>query len=444
MKHFYYKFKNYLADRCNIEEPCKILVALSGGADSVALLHLLTRAGHKCVAMHCNFSLRGEESDGDEVFVRQLCRSLNVECHVIRFETRAVAQERKISIEMAARELRYNWFNQLSAQFGINLIATGHHGDDSIETFFLNLTRGTGLKGLTGISPRTGKLIRPLLFASSEDIKQYCAARNLAFRTDSTNSEVKYIRNKIRHQLIPLFSEINPSFFDTMQANMEYLSESCSLLESEAERMKSQIVAGAGNSLLIPKELLTGHQQKRSILFELLRDKGFSSTMVNNAIDALNGTPGRHFFSETHRLVIDRYNLILMPRKKNDESNYFIEGGETSIEKPLKLKINVFEKPESFVFSKNPNKVNFDAELIDFPLTIRHFKRGDKFQPLGMTRFKKLSDFFIDEKLSVVEKENTWLLLNGSEIMWIVGKRIDNRYKITASTKMILEIEQLF
>ena len=441
MKGFYYRFKNYLADKCNIEEPCKVLVAVSGGADSVALLHLLIRAGHKCVAMHCNFSLRGEESDEDESFVLQLCHSLNVECHVIRFDTPTVAEERKISIEMAARELRYDWFNRLSAQLGIDLIATGHHGDDSIETFLLNLTRGTGVKGLTGISPRTGKLIRPLLFASSEEIKQYCTAKSLSFRTDSTNNEVKFIRNKIRHQLIPVFKEINPSFFDTMQANMEYLSESCSLLESEAEKMKSQIVAGAENSLLIPKELLNEHPQKRSILFELLRDKGFSSTMVNNAIDALSVTPGKHFFSETHRLVIDRHNLILMPHEKNDDCNYFIEGGETLVEMPLRLKINVFEKPESFVLSKSPNKVHFDAGLIDFPLTIRRFKRGDKFQPLGMTQFKKLSDFFTDEKLNVVEKENTWLLLNGSEIMWIIGKRIDNRYKITESTKMILEIE---
>jgi tRNA(Ile)-lysidine synthase len=435
-------FSEAIHDKCGISKNARVLVAISGGADSVALLHLLTQSGFRGIAAHCNFNLRGKESDADEKFVIELCSQMNVECLTISFETERYARNKKISIEMAARELRYDWFNKIATQKKTDCIATGHHGDDAIETFFLNLTRGSGIKGLTGIAWRNGNLVRPLLFASSQDIENYCKAAGLLFRTDSSNTETKYLRNKIRHQIVPLFKEINPSFFSTMQSNMEHLYEAKDLLIKETEKFKNEMMAGEGTDYLIPLKPLKEHTQKRSLLFELLRPFGFSGAVSNTVVNALNGIPGKQFFSDTHRLILDRFNLIITPVKESDQQIYSIEGGQENVNEPLRLSIREFTKDEGFILSKNPQVAHLDADLIDFPLTIRRPLQGDRFQPLGMDQFKKLSDFFIDEKLSLVDKENVWLLLNGNEIIWVIGKRIDNRFKISSSTKNVLEIKK--
>lgn len=434
------KFANLMANNCLANENESILVALSGGADSVALLHLLNSCGYNSVAAHCNFALRGAESDADEAFVRELCSKWGITLMVKRFDTTEHAARNKISIEMAARELRYEWFNKIAEEKGIQLIATGHSGDDAIETFFLNLSRGTGLKGLAGIQWREKNLIRPLLFASSKEIRRYCENNSLTYRIDSTNNDTKFLRNKVRHEIVPLFKELNPSFFDTMQSNMEHLREALEIFSNEAERVKSFVTTQCNDTLLIPVNKIINHPQKRSILYEILKPYGFAPKISNSVVNALNGTPGRQFLSNSYRLVIDRVNLILTPRGEKNLNLYTIEDGQASITSPLEINIRVFEREAGFKLSREAHIMQVDANLVNFPLTIRHALPGDRFQPLGMERFKKISDFYVDEKLSIPEKESCWLLLNGTDIIWVIGRRIDNRFKVTPSTTRILEI----
>lgn len=434
------RFNQALLARCDVKANDRILVAVSGGADSVALLHLLVGAGLYCEVTHCNFSLRGDESDGDELFVRQLCDENNLICHVIKFDTVDVASKQKVSIEMAARDLRYNWFNALMAQHGMDVLATGHHGNDAIETFFLNLTRGTGIKGLAGISWKRGNLIRPLLFAQSADIIAYCKANGLAFRTDSSNIDTNILRNKLRHQIIPLFEDINPAFFQTMLSNMLLLSEVSEVFTNEVERFKETVVASEEGAVLISLSLLAKHPQRKSLLFEILRPYGFKGAVMDSILSGLDGIPGKQYFSETHRLVRDRYNLILVEREALTQPVFYIQAGEIAITSPLKLAIRVFDRTPDFKYSTHPEVAHFDADLIDFPLEIRSWKNGDQFQPLGMTHFKKLSDYFVNEKFTLIEKEKTWLLISNNDIIWVIGKRLDNRYKVTSLTKHVLEI----
>lgn len=438
---FVNRFQQAMDQECQVPADDSILVAVSGGADSVALLHLLVQQGYSCLAAHCNFSLRGEESNGDEAFVRDFCRSLKVPCRFIRFDTRAFADQNKMSIEMAARQLRYDWFSELLVSESLDWIATGHHGNDAIETFFLNLTRGTGIKGLTGIAWQRDRLIRPLLFARSEEIVAYCSLFNLEFRTDSTNRDTTILRNKIRHQLVPLLTGINPAFFDTMQRNMGLLHEAGEVFEEAVAQFVSQYVVVENGSVIIPVSKIHEHPQRRSFLFAILRSYGFNSAVVDEVVKGLTGIAGRQYFSDTHRLVRDRYNLLVVEREELADEVYYIEADDWLVNKPLGLKLKVFKKEEAFRFSTNPKVAHFDADQIDFPLTIRRWRQGDQFQPLGMEQFQKLSDFFINQKLSILDKEQTWLLLSNDDIIWIIGRRMDNRYKITGRTRNILEIE---
>ena len=435
------RFKQALDQECQVSADARILVAVSGGADSLALLHLLVQQGYTCLAAHCNFSLRGEESEGDEAFVRDFCQSLKVPCRFIRFETRAFAEQNKLSIEMAARQLRYDWFHELMKLENLDWIATGHHGNDAIETFFLNLTRGTGIKGLTGIAWRREGLIRPLLFARSEEIVAYCNHFNLDYRTDSTNQDTTIVRNKIRHQLVPLLTGINPAFFDTMQRNMELLREAGEVFDQAVAQFTSQYVVNENELVIIPVSRIKEHLQRRSILFSILRPYGFNGAVVDEVVKGLDGLAGRQYFSDTHRLVRDRYNLLVVKREELTDEVYYIEAGDWLVNNPIGLKTRVFKKDETFRYSTNPNVVHFDADQIDFPLTMRRWKPGDHFQPLGMDQFQKLSDFFVNQKLSIIDKEQTWLLLSNDDIIWVIGRRMDNRYKITSRSKKILEIE---
>ncbi len=439
-EEFKSRFLSTLENQCGVSMSQRLLVAVSGGADSVALLHLLVKAGFDCMVAHCNFSLRGAESDEDELYVRQLCSHLNVVCNVNHFDTKGYAAQKGVSIEMAARELRYQWFHELMQTENISLVATGHHGNDAIESFFLNLARGTGIKGLTGIAWRRGKVIRPLLFARSSEIITYCEAHKLKYCSDSTNTDVTILRNKIRHQIIPLFEQINPSFFHAMQYNMGFLKEVSEVFSNEIDAFKEQFVAATDEEYLIPISKVKDYPQKKSLLFEVLNPYGFNGAVIDEVIKGLEGIPGRQYFSDTHRLVRDRYNLILTRIIPDQKNSFYIQAGETEIIEPLKLKIRLFDKEPDFQFSTNPKVAHFDAELVDFPLELRKWRKGDSFQPLGMSGFKKLSDFFINEKYSLVQKENIWLLISNNDIIWIVGKRMDNRYKVSQSTKRILEV----
>ncbi len=420
----------------------RILVALSGGADSMALLYLLNGLDYFCQAAHCNFHLRDQESDQDEQFVFDYCLGKDIPIHVKHFDTREEAIKRGVSVEMAARDLRYQWFWELVEKEHFQWLMTGHHGDDMIETFFLNLARGTGLRGLKGMKPRNGKLVRPFLFLRREDIEKFCNENGVPFRTDSSNSDVVFQRNNIRHNVLPVMNMLNPSFFNTMLHNFRNLDEAWQIFEKEVSEVRKNIVAEEESQMLIPVRLIVEHPQKRTMLFEILHPYGFNSKTIDEVVDSLEGTPGKQFFSHTHRLVRDRYNLILVRRNEADHRFFYIQGDEDDIDDPFPMSLRVFEKNDDFTFSRNPECVHLDADLIEFPLHLRHWEDGDHFRPLGMEQFKKLSDFFVDQKFSLVEKEKTWLLISGEDIIWVVGHRIDDRFKVTKTTRRILELKK--
>ncbi|MCQ2203248.1 MAG: tRNA lysidine(34) synthetase TilS [Bacteroidales bacterium] len=419
-----------------------ILVAISGGADSVAMLHYLVTHNYYCIAAHCNFHLRGEESDRDELFVRQFCEELSVPLHVAQFDTKKYAAERKLSIEMAARELRYQWFFKLIEQENLQGVAVAHHADDAVETFILNLVRGTGIRGLTGMKPKQGRVYRPLLRYSRQDIELYCRAHKLKYVNDSTNASDAYTRNRIRHNVVPHLKAINPSFLATMRGNMEHLNQVFSMFESQVKQFAKRAVVELDGQMLIAMDHIKDLPMPEPFLFELLFLKGFNSDSVRKIARCVSEERwGRVFFSPKYRAIVDRYNIMVMLRDKAEEEKSFdIEHEQEELFNPIHLKIQTFEKTDDFEFSRDNHIVHFNADKVYYPLTLRRWRNGDTFRPLGMKGFKKLSDFFVDQKLSRVEKENVWVLESGGEIMWIVGHRIDDRFKVVDNCKNIIEM----
>ncbi|WP_010664358.1 tRNA lysidine(34) synthetase TilS [Marinilabilia salmonicolor] len=429
-----------ILDKHQVTPDQRILVALSGGADSMALLNAFLTLGYTCEAAHCNFHLRGDESDEDERFVTEYCREKQVPLYIKHFDTQEEARQKGISIEMAARDLRYQWFWELVEENGFSQLATGHHGDDMIETFFLNLARGTGVRGLRGMREYRGVLLRPLLAFRREEIEVWCCRNEIPFRTDSSNLDTAYQRNYIRHNILPEMEQLNPSFFSTMQRNFKNIDDVWQVFMDRVEELKQQILAHEGEHMLIPIRLISEHPQREVVLFEILRPYGFKGATISEIIESFDGIPGKQFFSQNYRLVRDRYNLILLPRETGEEEMFYIENGLTEVAGPLKMSIKQYEANKDFKFSRDPRCIHLDADCIDFPLKVRHWQQGDLFRPLGMEKFKKLSDFFVDEKLSRVEKDKVWLLLSGDDIVWVAGHRIDDRFKVTNTTKNILEI----
>ena len=418
----------------------KILVAVSGGADSITLLHVLSELGYNCQAAHCNFHLRENDSNEDERFVFDFCLGKDIPLHVKHFDTQQVARQKGISIEMAARELRYNWFWQLVEKEHFSWLATGHHGDDMIETFFLNLARGTGLRGLRGMRECQGALIRPLLTFRRAEIERYCYENGIPFRTDQTNFDSAFQRNNIRHNVLPVMQMLNPSFFSTMMRNFKNIDDVWQVFENVVEELKEKITAREEEHMLIPIKLIHEHPQKEAVLFEILRPYGFKGNTITEIIESFDGIPGKQFFSKSYRLVRDRYNLVLVPLEEQGEEICFIDSGVEKVNEPFDITIRQYPKEDDFKLSRDPFFVHLDADTVEFPLKIRHWKKGDQFRPLGMEKFKKMSDFFVDEKFSRVEKEKVWLLLSGDHIVWVMGHRIDDRFKVTDKTRNILEI----
>lgn len=431
------KVKKYISDNRLLKDDATLVVGLSGGADSMALLDVLTLLGYRCVAAHCNFHLRGEESDGDARFVRKWCKENDIEFTSIDFDTHQYAADKKISIEMAARELRYSWFEVVRKQFLADAIAVAHHKDDSVETVLLNLIRGTGISGLCGISPKNGKVVRPLLCVSRNEIESYLQEREIPFRTDSTNHEDVYTRNYIRLNILPLMQKLNPSVSESIFRTSENVAESQKLYK---KAVNSDIKSVLHNDK-IDIEKLRQTVSPSSVLFEILSPLGFHPSVigdVNNSFDAISG---KQFFSPTHRLIKDRdYFLIDKSDKIPPENSVFhIDGAEREIVNPVHLDIKFVQPPKTI--EKDKNILYADADKLSFPLTLRKWQTGDWFIPFGMKGRKKLSDFFSDQKFNLKEKEETWILLSGENVVWIVGQRADNRYKIDKNTRQVLQIE---
>ena len=433
------KFVRRQIQQCaSLQVAKRLLVAVSGGPDSVVLLDALHREGFFVVIAHCNFHLRGEASNEDAAFVKSLAAKYQVPYCQVDFDTEKVAAERKISIEMAARDLRYEWFSQMADEHNCDLIAVAHNADDTVETFFLNLTRGSGLQGLSGMAQLRGKIVRPLLKVSRKQIMEYIAEYNLQYRIDATNLETIYTRNKIRHNLIPQFEEINPSFLNTMANNMRFIASAQSIVEAYAAEAYKKVVKIENECVIFDLKALKQCQGIDTLLFIWLTPYGFSSDVIMQLYHSLfDNLSGKQFFSPTHRIVLERESIELELIQSKDAIHcVFIEQEETSLDSPIHLEIKEVDIAD-FELIKSANVACFDADKLQYPLILRRWQQGDWFIPFGMKGRKKLSDFFVDKKFSTIEKEQLWLLTSGDDIVWVVGHRVDARYAVTDKTQRV-------
>ena len=447
------QFTAYI-NRCHlIAEGDKLVLALSGGIDSMVLADLLLKAKVEFVAAHCNFHLRGTESDGDDWFVRKFAEKRGIQCFVKHFETEKYAAKYGISIEMAARDLRYTWFEQLRKELGYDKIVVAHHADDQAETFFINLLRGAGLRGLKGMQPRNGVIIRPLLWASREQIRQYAVENQVTWREDHTNAESVYLRNKIRNQLLPVFDELQPGARQGLYKSLEFLASENELYRLLLDEKLEQIVERDGDVQRLPyAAMLSGAVGPSTgsgtsvfsfqLLFEWLRQYGFNTDQCRFIYESIGTGTGNQYCSSTHRVVVGRDDLQLSEIKENTNDEIPIEVGEEEILSPIHLQLSKLEKTADFVIDKCPELAQLDFDKIRFPLTLRHWRYGDRFHPLGMKGSKLLSDFFVDQKFTEWQKRNVWLLATADgDILWVVGQRIDDRFKVTAETKSVFRCE---
>ena len=431
------KIKSYIAEKRLLENDDVLITGLSGGADSMALLDILTLLGYRCIAAHCNFHLRGEESEEDTRFVKKWCKENDIEFTSIDFDTRQYAADKKISIEMAARELRYAWFEIVRKQFNADAIAVAHHKDDSVETVLMNLIRGTGISGLSGISPQNGKVIRPMLCVTRSEIENYLLERGIPFRTDSTNQEDIYTRNNIRLNVLPVLKKLNPSVGETIFRTAENLAEA----EKVYRKAVSTDIQAVLNNDRIDIEALKQTVSPLSVLFEILSPLGFHPAVIDDVKNGLDASPGKQYFSPVYRLIKDRTCFLIdkTDKPESGEPMYVIDAVSQEIFIPVQLDIKFTDVPESI--DKRNTLLYADAGKLTFPLKLRKWQSGDWFIPFGMKGKKKLSDFFTNQKLSLKEKEETWLLLSGEDVVWVVGYRSDNRFKITPATERVLQIE---
>lgn len=418
----------------------KLLIAFSGGVDSVVLCDLLTKAGYHFDLAHCNFQLRGTEANNDTSFCETYAKLIHAKCQTIYFDTKNYAIDHKLSIQMAARELRYKWFKELISEHGYTYLLTAHHANDNAETLFVNLTRGTGIKGLQGIPEKQNNTIRPLLFATKEMIKNYADKHNIQFREDSSNQEVKYKRNFIRHQIIPELKKLNPILEETLNTSIHYFKQSSQIVTQFCKSKFKDICEENNERLKINISLLLSEPQKETLLFEWLHPKGFKANQIEQLIIVLSdkNNVGKFFESSTHQLAVDRTYLIV--KKKTNETNtteFKINSISDTTHLPIKL---VLEEIKQTSFTNNKNELFISVTDYFFPLTLRKWKTGDKFQPFGMNGFKKLSDYFKDQKLSKFDKEAIWILESNQQIVCIVGYRMDNRFKVTNESNQILKL----
>ncbi|AUC14024.1 tRNA lysidine(34) synthetase TilS [Tenacibaculum sp. SZ-18] len=431
------RFKEHLSLKFSCVKNKSVLVAASGGVDSVALIHLLHSLGVNIVLAHCNFQLRGEASDLDESLVRKIGKELNVKTYVKRFNTNEIAKHKKLSIQIAARNLRYNWFFEICENHNIDFIATAHHADDNLETFLINLSRGSGLDGLLGIPENNGKIIRPLLPFSKEAIIEYAKNANFIWREDESNEKTKYTRNKIRHQVIPVLKSINPSLLKNFTETINHLSGSRNIIDEKVVEISTEIIRKEDNLVKIEIDKMLKLSDPKAFLYEIL--KGYNFTEWNNIYNLLQAQSGKIIRSKSHILLKDRGFLLLreLELKPEEKSIYYIEENTTEIVNPIKITFKNTDK--KWTVSKNYVLVN--KNLVTFPIILRKWEEGDFFYPTGMIGKKKVSKFFKDEKLSKFRKEQTWLLCNATnEIIWIVGMRLDRRFSIDSFTSDILQI----
>lgn len=415
----------------------KLLLATSGGLDSMVMAHLFKNLQFDIAIAHCNFQLRGVDSFKDQKFVQDFAEENEIPVNITQFDTQAFAADYKLSTQVAARDLRYNWFYELLEEEGYDYVLTAHHADDNLETFLINLSRGTGLEGLTGIPEENGSIVRPLLHFTRAEILEYAKENNITWREDASNASDKYLRNKIRHHVVPLLQEINPNFMEAFQKTQSYLQESAGLVEDASIMVYQQVAKQEEDSITFDLNQLKKLPNYNAYLYQWLNEFGF--TAWNDVYDLVDAVSGKQIFASNFRLLKNRDSLILSKILVEDEvGTYFIDKEQQEISIPIKITFKSVANP-----AFDSNKIIFvDGDKLQYPLELKRWQKGDSFQPFGMGgKSKKLSKFFKDEKLSLLEKEQCWLLWSANTLVWITGLRQDERFKITENTTNILKIE---
>ena len=431
------KFKHHLHQNFPFLEDGKLLIAVSGGIDSVVLVHLCHQLNLNFSLCHCNFNLRGHESDDDEAYVKNLAKNLQIPVYTTSFETEKYAKENKVSIQVAARDLRYAWFYELLENKHYDYVLTAHNTNDNLETFIINLTRGSGLEGFTGIPPINNKAVRPLLAFSRDDITLFAIKNEIVWREDKSNARIKYIRNKVRHKVIPTLQEINPHVLESFQNTLEYLNESQSIISDATKNISEKVVKYENDLLKLNCKKLTELSNKKAYLYQLLHTYGF--TAWNDVVDLISGQAGKQVFSKTHRLLKDRNFLILTTNTKNitEKGPFLIKETSTEISHPINLTI----QETSDGIPENKHQIIINKDLVSYPLSLEKWHHGDAIYPIGMTGSKKISQLFKDKKLSLLDKEKIWLLCDAKDtIIWVIGLRQDRRFTVNKTTKNRLKI----
>ncbi|MEQ9439443.1 MAG: tRNA lysidine(34) synthetase TilS [Cyclobacteriaceae bacterium] len=442
MNSFQQKFRKYINENRLFEPEDRILLAVSGGIDSSVLAHLLSREHAQWAMAHANFQLRAEESDQDEAFIKSLAETYQVPCYTQTFDTKTYAQQQQISIQMAARELRRAWFLELLSQEKYDYIALAHHHNDQLETLLLNVTKGTGISGLRAMLPKKGVWIRPLLFTVKKEVMAYAEEHQLHWQEERSNAEDKYQRNWVRHRIIPALQKINPSVLSTSQHTLARLREVEAIFKAEVDRVGQQALRMRGMEMVIQKTVLSSHPQATSLLTEWLSPYGFSWTDARQIIISLQGEaqPGLQFLSTSHTLWVDREELVIIPQESEPETISVTHEEAQITRTPLgHLQATVLHR-EKYQITAEPLVAALDYQQLQFPLTLRTWEPGDAFQPLGMKHRKKVSDFLVDAKVPRYQKPQVLVVLSAGEIIWVVGHRVDHRFRVTDQTRQVYEI----
>ena len=429
------KFQNHINQNLPFLKGKKLLLATSGGIDSMVLLDLCHKLKLDVRVAHCNFQLRGDESDDDEKFVKSQCEKLDILLFVNHFDTKKFAEEQKLSIQVVARNLRYEWFNTLLINNNYDYILTAHHLDDSLETFLINFTRGSGLDGLTGIPQQNGTIIRPLLLFSRNEIEAFAKENHIQWREDSSNTSDKYLRNKLRHDVIPILKELNPALLVSFENTVSNLQQAKTLVDDASRIVYRKVVTDINFQKRINLQELMQLPNYQAYLYQWLEPFGFSDWDSIN--DLATAQSGKQIHSQNHTLLKDRNELIVFSKQQSEEaSEFLIEKGQKEVKFPLKLSICKVDD----ISVQTTNAIFVDEEKLQYPLEIRKWQEGDLFYPFGMNGSKKLSKYFKDEKFSLLDKSNVWLLCSENQIVWVIGKRQDERFKVTETTTQILKI----
>lgn len=434
-------FEIFLFEKLAVHRHSKFLLAVSGGMDSMCMWHLFRRCGLNFIVAHCNFQLRKEESGIDEEFVKAYAQS-NENVFTKRFDTKTYSDQNSLSIQMAARELRYKFFEDLKGEHDCDYIVTAHHLDDQVETFFIRLFRNSSLQSFSGIPSKTDTLLRPMMFTGRESIEHYVVNHEVPYREDESNASDAYLRNRIRRSLIPAMQKVLPNFKSSVIEVMQNMKDVSDSFDDYVEKKKAELLRYGNEEIRISINDLKKIELPNLFLEVYIRQLGFAKSVIKNLIQALTSDPGKTFYSKNYRIIKDRDDLIILPLVLDKDDEIVVNKNELLLKNDLFFKAGISEKKDQLLKNLAPGSALLDFDTLEDIITFRKWKHGDYFFPLGLGGKKKISDYFIDSKYSLVDKERQWLMLSGNEICWVVGRIIDDRFKIRENTKLILLLEQ--